>query len=72
MLPKTDSPALKDLEMCIYSLRGMNYSAIREFEKADQDFSFVLKHRIYDATTLMRRACLNLKVKIKGNVVEAV
>jgi len=48
--------------MVVYSLRGMNYSAIREFEKAENDFDYVLKNKNFDGTTLMRRASLHLKV----------
>jgi hypothetical protein len=64
MIPRgsSGSGSMEDLQMCIYSLRGMNYSAIREFEKAESDFTYVLERKPYDATTLMRRASLNLKV----------
>lgn len=48
--------------MVLYSLRGMNYSAIREFGKAENDFDYVLKHCNFDSATLMRRASLFLKV----------
>jgi hypothetical protein len=61
------------LEMSIYSLRGMNYASIREFEKAEKDFDYVLKNKNFDATTLMRRASLNLKVvylKLSSNNTE--
>ena len=49
--------------MVVYSLRGMNSSAIREFEKAENDFDYVLKNKNFDGTTLMRRASLHLKTK---------
>lgn len=65
MMPKDQecrTPTIEDLELAIYSLRGMNYVAIREYQKAESDFNFVLKRRSYDATTIVRRASMNIKV----------
>jgi hypothetical protein len=65
MIPQDDdvrTPTIEDLELSIYSLRGVAYSGMMNYYKADQDFSYVLRHRSFEPTTLIRRASMNLKV----------